>query len=90
MESQLDEPGSPLEVVRAAMAARKDLRDAAWPTWLASPDDVLAFRRDNITCVLNTGTDPLPLEAWGSELLASSRALDEHGRLPSPGTAWLR
>jgi len=91
VQDQRAEPSSPLRVVRAALPVRDSvLRDAPWPAWLPAPDGVLAFRRGGTTCVLNTGAEPLSLDAWGAELLASSRALDEHGRLPSPGTAWLR
>ena len=60
------------------------------PEWLAEEDDLLVFRRGEVTCVLTTGDRPVPLAGWGGELLASSRAVDRHGRLPGPGTAWLR
>ncbi len=90
VQAQESEAWSALSVVRAAMSARKDLRDASSPTWLETPDGVLAFRRDGTTCVLNTSADPLTLDDWGSEVLASSRPLTEQGLLPSPGTAWLR
>jgi alpha-glucosidase len=90
IEAQHAVPDSPLEVVRAAIAARREVRDAPPPEWLPAPDGVLAFRRGEVTCVLTTGPEPLDLGAWGTELLAASRTPDDRGRLPSPGTAWLR
>ena len=90
MEAQSADPGSPLSRVRAALAARSSLRDAPWPEWLAEEDDLLVFRRGDVTCVLATGDRPVSLAGWGRELLVSSRPLDPDGRLPGPGTAWLR
>jgi alpha-glucosidase len=87
---QRDRPGSPMQIVRAAIAARRALRDSGMPEWLPAHEGVLAFRRGDVTCLLNTGSEPMKLETWGSQVLASSRALDAHGRLPAPGTAWVR
>ena len=70
--------------------AHATCRRRPWPEWLAEEDDLLVFRRGEVTCVLTTGDRPVPLAGWGGELLASSRAVDRHGRLPGPGTAWLR
>ncbi|HEV7627122.1 MAG TPA: alpha-glucosidase, partial [Streptomyces sp.] len=91
VQAQREDPSSALRVVRSALSARRSrsLRDAPWPVWLSCPEGVLAFRRGGVTCVMNTGHEPLLLDEWGSRLLAGSRELDEHGRLPSPGTAWL-
>ncbi len=90
VEAQHADTGSALATVRTALKARTSLREAPWPVWLPGPPGVLAFRRGDVTCVLNTSGGPLPLDEWGRELLAASRELDEDGRLPSPGTAWLR
>ncbi len=89
VQAQQAVPGSPLAVVRTALRARRHLRDAPAPTWLADADGVLAFRRGDVTCVTSTSAAPVDLAHWGGDVLAASRALDEHGRLPSPGTAWL-
>ncbi|SCK05533.1 alpha-glucosidase [Streptomyces sp. WMMB 714] len=90
VRAQHGDAGSALNRVRGALRARSGLREAPWPEWPPAPDGVLAFRRGQVTCVLNSSEEPLPLETWGGELLSSSRPLDSQGRLPSPGTAWLR
>ena len=90
MQAQHTEDGSPLHVVRAALAARRRLSSTPPPTWLVDEGGVLAFRRGDVTCVLNTGDAPVALDRWGGNVLVASRALDSLGRLPAPGTAWLR
>ncbi|WP_255955400.1 alpha-amylase family glycosyl hydrolase [Streptomyces odontomachi] len=88
--AQRADPRSALSAVRSALAARAALRDAPNPVWLPAPEGVLAFRRGDVVCVLNTGAGPLALNTWGSDVLASSRTLDGGGRLAAPGTAWVR
>jgi alpha-glucosidase len=90
VERQRADPASPYAVVRAAIDARRHLRDAPPPTWLVDEGGVLAFERGGVTCVLNTGDAPLSLQGWGGHVLAASRPLDGRDRLPGPGTAWLR
>jgi len=90
VEAQAADPASPLSRVRAALAARTHLRSAPWPEWVAEEDDLLVFRRGDVTCVLNTGDRPVSLAGRGGELLVASRPLDPDGLLPGPGTAWLR
>jgi alpha-glucosidase len=89
VERQRADPASPYAVVRAAIGARRHLRDAPPPTWLVDEGGVLAFERGGVTCVLNTGDAPVSLQGWGGRVLAASRPLDGRGRLPGPGTAWL-
>ena len=90
VQAQHTEDGSPLHVVRAALAARRRLSSTPPPTWLVDAGGVLAFRRGDVTCVLNTGDAPVALDRWGGNVLVASRAPDSLGRLPAPGTAWLR
>ena len=49
-----------------------------------SEDDLLVFRRGDVTCVLTTGDRPVPLAGWGGELLATSRPLDAARTAPGP------
>lgn len=79
------ESSAALEVVRRALAARARFRDAPDPEWVPGRDGVLRFRRGDLTCVFTPG----PTVELGGEPLAASRELDDRGRLPAPGTAWL-
>jgi alpha-glucosidase len=90
-EAQGRDPGSMLSLYRAALALRRgeaDLRDGPM-RWLPAGPGTLAFRRGaGFVCVVNLGTDPVPLPAGGAVLLASG-PLD--GGAVSPDTAvWLR
>ena len=89
VEAQQGDAASPLERVRTALAARDHLRDAPPPTGWVDEGGVLAFRRGAVTCVLTT-TEPVSLEDFGDQVLATSRPLLGDGRLPAPGCAWLR
>jgi alpha-glucosidase len=86
--AQEDDPCSTLSFYRAALAARRthavglpedvELLDAG--------DDVLAYRRGDLTVVLNTGADAVELPA--GEVVLASGELD--GRLlPADTAAWL-
>ena len=89
VEAQQADPSSPLSVVRAALAARHHVRDAPAPEWLVEDDDLVAFRRGDVSCVLTTGDRSVPLADFGDDVLVSSRPV-RGGELPGPGTAWLR
>jgi alpha-glucosidase len=81
--------GSTLEMYRAALALRAELFTADETlTWLDLGADVLAFRRGSgVVCVVNYGTEPVPLPA-GEVLVASLP--DITARLPHDATAWVR
>ncbi|MFL6126216.1 DUF3459 domain-containing protein, partial [Actinophytocola sp.] len=84
------EPGSMLTLYRAALALRRaepGLRAESF-AWLASPEDVLAFAREDVLCVVNLGAEPVPLPAH-REVLLTSAGLDGD-RLPTDAAVWLR
>jgi alpha-glucosidase len=90
VEAQNANEGSTLSLYRAALALRKaepGLRGASF-TWLGVHDDVIAFAREDVLCVVNLGADPVPLPDH-REVLLSSAGLDGH-HLPTDTAAWLR
>ncbi len=91
VEAQLADPGSMLQLYRAALALRRRLTDLREPelNWLDSLPQVLAFRRGrDFGCLVNLGDEPVGLPA-GSEVLLASQPLTG-GLLPSDTAAWLR
>jgi alpha-glucosidase len=74
------DPGSTLELFRAALALRPD-GDFAW---LDSPPGTLVFRRGDVVCAVNVSGEPLPLPA-GEVLVATA-----DGPLPPGSAAWIR
>jgi alpha-glucosidase len=53
------------------------------------PDGALAFRgADGMTCVVNTGTDPVSMPA--GDVLISSAPLADGALLPADAAAWVR
>ncbi|HEV6954104.1 MAG TPA: glycoside hydrolase family 13 protein [Promicromonospora sp.] len=75
VEAQDGDPASMLTLYRSTLHLRRDLPalHTAPLTWLDhGGDDVLAFARgDRFACVVNLGTEPAPLPAGASVLLAS-------------------
>jgi alpha-glucosidase len=57
-------------------------------TWIDSSDDVLAFARGDLVCVVNLGDEPATLPAHTDVLLSSAPL--EAGLLPRDTAAWLR
>ena len=88
VESQLHDQNSMLSLYRSGLKLRRALLGDGALTWLDSPADVLTFRRENLTCIVNLSADPIDLPPY-DELLISSVPLDA-GRLPSDATAWVR
>ncbi|XVQ85093.1 glycoside hydrolase family 13 protein [Microbispora siamensis] len=88
--AQRDDPGSTLNLYRAALAIRRDhpALDDGDLTWLDAPPGVLAFARDpGFTLMVNFGAEPVPL-AWHHDVLLPSGPLD--GDLLPPDTGvWL-
>ncbi|HEY5833059.1 glycoside hydrolase family 13 protein [Streptomyces sp.] len=89
-EAQAGDPGSMLELYRAALRIRRDhpaLGDGTM-RWLASPKDTLVFTREpGFVCAVNLSAEPWPLPA-GSRALLASGPLDD-GRLPQDTAVWL-
>ena len=90
-EAQDGDPESVLELYRRALAVRRSTPDlhGAPLEWLeGAPGGVLAFRRGDLTCVVNMGDAPARRPP-GHVLLASSDGTPDDVLLP--GTAvWLR
>lgn len=89
-EAQAGRPDSMLTLYRTALAQRRELglgvQDFAW---LESPDEVIAFSRGaSFVCLVNLGTDPVPLPVDG-RVLVSSVALEGDGLLPPDAAAWV-
>ncbi|HEY5836754.1 glycoside hydrolase family 13 protein [Streptomyces sp.] len=89
-EAQAGDPGSMLELYRAALRLRREHAALGDGTlrWLDAPQDTLVFAREpGLVCAVNFSAEPWPLPAGGEVLLASG-ALDE-GRLPQDTAVWL-
>ncbi|MEU9440844.1 glycoside hydrolase family 13 protein [Streptomyces sp. NPDC048304] len=89
-EAQTGDDTSMLELYRTALRRRREhpaLGDGTL-TWLDTPADVLAFRRDpGFLCVVNLSTEPYELPAHSAVLLTSGPV--ENGRLAPDQAAWL-
>jgi alpha-glucosidase len=84
-ERQSGDPTSTLSLYRAALALRRQILSGGL-TWLDSPDEVLAFtREDGARCVVNFGANAYPLDAVPR--LTSAPLVD--GALPQDAAAWL-
>jgi alpha-glucosidase len=90
VETQQSEPGSMLNLYRAALRIRRSepgLGDGPM-AWLPSDDDVLAFRRgDHFVNVTNMSPIAVTLPPHAEILLTSADTVD--GLLPPDATAWL-
>ncbi|SNT19515.1 alpha-glucosidase [Asanoa hainanensis] len=88
--AQEQDPGSTLELYRAALRLRRaepSLRGGEL-TWTEAEPGVLAFRRGELTCVVNLGGEPVDVRRYGTPILASA-ALDGDF-LPVDAAAWLK
>jgi alpha-glucosidase len=91
VEAEQRNPGSMLSLYRAALALRREHLGDGGLEWLdGGRESVLCFRRTpgQVVCVVNTGTDPVPLPA--GEVLLTSAPLNADGTLPGEAAAWLR
>jgi alpha-glucosidase len=80
--------GSTLELYRDAIRLRSGhLGDSYAFEWVDSGAEVIAFRRGEITVMVNFGDDPVPLPE--GEVLLSSRPT-QPGLLRSDGAVWIR
>ncbi|CAM3809847.1 glycoside hydrolase family 13 protein [Nocardiopsis gilva] len=87
--AQTGDPGSTLEMYRAALRARRALSPGTRFTWDRDLNVgyVLAFRRDDHLIVVNTGSTPVPLPP-GEAVVASTDL--PPAELPGDATVWLR
>jgi alpha-glucosidase len=85
--AQDGDPASMLTLYRAAIVVRRQrLSGDAALRWIEAGDDVLAFRRGGVACVVNLAADPIrPPE--GAVLLASSALAG--GLLPPDTALWI-
>ncbi|MEU4515436.1 glycoside hydrolase family 13 protein [Nonomuraea wenchangensis] len=91
-EVQEDDPGSTLNLYRAALGLRRRHPALGGGTlsWLDSPEDVLAVERDpGLVVVLNTGERPVPQGVAG-EVLLSSGPLAADGSIPPDTAVWIQ
>ena len=90
VQAQSADSSSMLHLYRDVLARRHaepSLGDGPL-TWLESDDDVLAFSRGEIACVVNLGPDPADLPEHTDLLLASAPLVA--GKLPRDTAVWLR
>ncbi len=88
--AQEADPGSTLHLYRDLLAVRRSepaLGDGPM-TWIDSADDVLAFARGGLVCVVNLGEEPATLPDHTDVLLSSAPL--EAGLLPRDTAVWLR
>ncbi|MBO2445767.1 glycoside hydrolase family 13 protein [Actinomadura barringtoniae] len=103
-EAQDEDPASTLSFYKEALAARRKLLPDLPDTleWLELGDDVVAFRRGPLTCVLNCGNAPVRLpdvrlsdvpppdvRLPGERRLLLGSAPVEGDLLPANASAWL-
>ncbi|GAA2133538.1 glycoside hydrolase family 13 protein [Kitasatospora kazusensis] len=97
VEAQAGDPTSTLELYRSALTVRREhpaLGAGTAVTWLDTPPEVLAFRRDSaegsFVCTVNTGAEPVRTAAPGHVLLASTEVVVVDGEtvLPADSAIW--
>jgi alpha-glucosidase len=90
VSAQQDDPSSTLRLYRDLLAIRRAepaLGDGPM-TWIDTSDDVLAFARGDLVCVVNLGDEPAALPDHTDVLLTSGPLVA--GLLPRDTAAWLR
>ncbi len=92
VEAQIGDPGSFLELYRAALQLRRNhpgFHEGIGLRWLPSEDSVLRFERaGGLEVVVNLGAEPVDLPACSTVLLASL-PLPGDGCLPGDAAVWL-
>ncbi|WP_030156231.1 glycoside hydrolase family 13 protein [Streptomyces sp. NRRL S-244] len=93
VEAQTGDPASTLELYRAALRIRRergDLGAGDAVEWLEAPEGVLAFRRGDFVCTVNTTGEPVRMSPPGTVLLASGDAADpaDPGVLGADTAVW--
>jgi alpha-glucosidase len=86
-EVQIGDEASMLELYRETLALRRrHLGNDETFEWLASAPSVLAYRRSDLICVINFGTEATEIPE--GRIVLASNAL-EHGRLPGATAVWI-
>ncbi|MGW1773728.1 glycoside hydrolase family 13 protein [Streptomyces sp. NPDC002104] len=88
--AQTGDPASTLELYRAALRLRRshpELGAGDGVEWLEAPAGVLAFRRGEFVCTVNTTAEPVRMPAPGTVLLASGD-LSDPSELPADTAVW--
>ncbi|HSS66928.1 MAG TPA: glycoside hydrolase family 13 protein [Nocardioidaceae bacterium] len=86
--AQADDAASSLSLYREALSIRRAGLAGLEPLeWIATPRDVLAFRRCGVECWINTGAADAAMPD-GTVLLASGPC-SEPGKLPADTAAWI-
>lgn len=86
VEAQLDDNTSTLNLYRSAIRLRNELFGEEFPfQWIEKGENVIAFRRGGIVCMVNFGPKPIALPK-GTTILASGPLSDE---LPAGGAVWI-
>ncbi|WP_330296113.1 glycoside hydrolase family 13 protein [Streptomyces sp. NBC_00503] len=89
--AQTGDPASTLELYRTALRLRRshpDLGAGEAVQWLEAPEGVLAFRRGDFICTVNTTDQPVRLPAPGTVLLSSGGPLEDPSSLPADTAVW--
>jgi alpha-glucosidase len=87
VEAQQDDPSSMLSLYRSMVGLRREL-DESFNWHRLDGDDLLAFTRGDVLCLVNFGSDPYPLPRNAPVLIASAEL--SAGHLPADTAAWLR
>ncbi|MET9700706.1 DUF3459 domain-containing protein, partial [Streptomyces sp. NPDC006529] len=88
--AQTGDPHSTLELYRAALRIRRERAELGAGDaveWLPAPAGVLAFRRGEFVCTVNTGGEAVRTPAPGTVLLASGPLADPD-LLPADTAVW--
>ncbi|MGH2475729.1 MAG: glycoside hydrolase family 13 protein [Candidatus Limnocylindrales bacterium] len=91
VEAQTGDPGSFLELYRAALRLRRDRPafGAEGLAWLPAPRHVLRFERPGgLEVVVNLGSEPIDVPA-GRTVILASEPLPDDGCLPGDAAVWL-
>ncbi|WP_129285920.1 glycoside hydrolase family 13 protein [Streptomyces sp. GZWMJZ-114] len=85
--AQSGDPGSTLELYRAALALRRELPGLGdgGMEWREAPEGVLLLARPGVLCALNTRSTEVVLDLPGRPLLASGPVEARGGRVVLPG-----
>jgi alpha-glucosidase len=89
-DRQAGDPASVLHLYRRAVAARGTIDSASALDWIdTGRDDVLAYARGDVTCVVVFDGEPFDAPSdWGEPILSSRGGVDR--RCPAAAAAWFR